>query len=303
MTSATPDELATPTRAFIYGLADADGRLDTEFLYAAAEAVGFTNTKLRLALKRMTEEGLLTSEGRGRKANIRLTPAGLDDRSPDLAWTSAAYRADAGLDQWDGIWHLVSFEIPEQRRTARDAVRNQLVDLFGGQLSGGLYLSPFPWEPWIAAVAAVHDVADRITLIETTSLTHAGRTTPTEIAEVVWPVAAIDQEYRTFIERWTPLLAAVPADPLRAVRAAFEVAGDFEAAMRVDPLLPTDLAPKEFGGPAARSLFTLLIDALCAHTELADTSLFSAYRDSQDRALRHTQSEFWTEVYSQTSAT
>ena len=302
MPTAADTELATPTRSFIYGMADAHGHLDTDFLYVAAEAVGFTTTKLRLGLKRMTEEGLLTSVGRGRKASISLTPVGLDDRSPDLAWTSVAYRADAGLDPWDGVWHLVSFEIPEQQRTARDAVRNQLVDLFGGQLSGGLYLSTFAWEPWIDAIAAIHGVADRITFIETTALTHAGRTDAAEIAELMWPVATVDQGYRTFIDRWTPLLSSVPSDVRVAVRAAFEAANHFEAAMRADALLPAELVPTDFGGPEARALFRHLIDALATHSELAETSLFSAYRDAQDHALGQTQREFWTDVYDQTSA-
>ncbi len=289
--------LTTPTRIFIHGLADDDGRLDTEFLYAAAEAAGFTRTKLRLALRRMADDGLLTSEGRGRKAATRLTPAGLADRSPDLAWVGAAYRADAGLDAWDGNWHLASFEIPERRRAARDAVRRQIVELFGGQLSGGLYLSPLRWEPWIATVARANDVVDRITLLETTTLAHAGASEPSDIAALVWPIDRVDRGYRTFVSTWQARLGSIPHDPADAVRLAFEAASEFEAAFRADPMLPEPLTPLDFAGPPARRLFLELLDTVQARTELTNANLFSTYRNTVDRALRATQDEFWHNVF------
>ncbi|MEO1058968.1 MAG: transcriptional regulator, partial [Actinomycetota bacterium] len=121
--------VTTPTRAFVLGLADDDGLLDAGALYDAADAAGFTATTMRLALMRLRDAGALTVDGRGRNASIRLTERGRADRSPDLAWVAAAYRLDAGLDPWDHMWHLVSFEIPETQRAARDAVRARIVDL------------------------------------------------------------------------------------------------------------------------------------------------------------------------------
>lgn len=298
---ATADTaLNTPTRSFIYGLADDDGLVDTEFLYAAAEAAGFSPTKLRLALKRMAEDGLLTSQGRGRKAVTQLTPEGLADRSPDLAWVGAAYRADAGLDLWDGLWHLASFEIPERNRAARDAVRNQIIDLFGGQLSGGLYLSPLGWEPWIAVVADAHGVGDRITMLKTATISHAGLSEPSAIAAQVWPVDQVHRGYAGFVSRWRARLDGIPEDRPSAVRLAFEAADEFEAAFRADPLLPSSLVPADFAGPSARRLFLELLDTVEARTGLANANLFSAYRTAVERALAAEQDAFWQSVFAET---
>ncbi|MEM7339951.1 MAG: PaaX family transcriptional regulator C-terminal domain-containing protein [Actinomycetota bacterium] len=300
MAMTTSSALSTPTRTFIYGLADDNGHVDTEFLYAAADVAGFSSTKLRLALKRMVDAGLASSNGRGRKAVTQLTAAGLADRSPELAWVGAAYRADAGLDPWDGIWHLASFEIPERQRAARDAVRTQIVELFGGQLSGGLYVSPLGWEPWILAVAAEHDVVDRITLIKTTSLTHAGTSDQAQIAAHVWPVQDVHEGYTAFVTRWRSEIDSLPSDPLDAVRVAFDAAYEFEATFRRDPMLPSAVAPEHFAGPAARQLFLEMLDALRAHPELADASLFTAYRNTVDRALAMKQPDFWSAAFADT---
>ncbi|MEM9610029.1 MAG: PaaX family transcriptional regulator C-terminal domain-containing protein [Actinomycetota bacterium] len=302
MTAAPAAPISTSARTFIYGLADDEGRLDTEFLYAAAAAAGFTTTKLRLAIRRMAEARLLRSTGRGRSATTRLTPAGIADRSPELAWVGAAYRADAGLDEWDGRWHLAAFEIPEEQRLARDAVRTHLLDLFGAPISGGLYVSPLAWEPWILRLASSRGVPDRITLIETDSLTHAGYTHPADVAAVLWPVREIHTGYRSFFDEWGARVDAVPDDPLEALRFAFDAAHEFELVFRRDPLLPRPLVPDDFAGPPARRLFLDLLDALSDHPELADASLFHSYRNAVDRALAQDEGEFWRLVFEETSA-
>ncbi len=301
MTPSTPNDLAPSARSFVYGLADGAGHVDTEVLYATAEVIGFSSTKLRLALKRMVEAGLISSNGRGRKAEIELTASGLADRSPDLAWTAVAYRADAGLDIWDGVWHLAGFEIPESQRSARNAVRQQLVDLLGGQLSGGLYVSPLSWEPWLIAVAHQQGVSDRITLATTTDLSHAGRTAPREVAATIWPVEEMHHGYRQFMTRWEPRLGDLPDDGLQAARMAFEVATDFERTIRRDPLLPEPLVRPDFAGPTARALFIDLIAALGRRSPQPDAALFSAHIQAVDRALEQDQTDFWASVYAETS--
>ncbi|MGI9623452.1 MAG: PaaX family transcriptional regulator C-terminal domain-containing protein [Acidimicrobiales bacterium] len=301
MWSQTTTELATPTRTVTLSLTDRSGYLDASALYDASDAAGFTATKLRLALRRLVESGLLQVEGRGRRAQIQLSAEGLAERSPDLAWTGAAYRADAGLDPWDGVWHIASFEIPEDQRAARDALRGQIIDLFGGQLSGGLYLSPFGWEPWLESIAHMHGVADRLTTLEASSVRHGGTSDQAAVASLVWPVSEVHDSYVQFIDRWEPLVSAVPDNPGIAIRAAFEAAAEFEAAFRQDPLLPAEVVPAQFAGPSARSLFRQVVDALACHDVLATADLFGAYSDAIDDALTANQDDFWLGVYAATS--
>ncbi|MGI9644424.1 MAG: PaaX family transcriptional regulator C-terminal domain-containing protein [Ilumatobacteraceae bacterium] len=297
----SPGELATPTRTFIFGLADDAGRLAAGPLYDAAEAAGFTDTKLRLALRRMSEAGLVIVEGRGRKAAIHLTPAGLAARSPDLVWIGAAHRSDAGLDRWDGRWHLAAFEIPEHRRAARDALRDQIVELFGAHLAGGVYVTAFPWEAWLAAVTDVHGIRDRLTMTSTERLDVGGRSDPLEIAAALWPVADLDAEYRAFVVRWGTLPAAVPDDPAVAVRAAFEMSTEFDQVVRRDPILPDELLPREFAGPTARALYREAMQALSSHEILARANLVGSYESAIEAALTENADDFWSLAFAATS--
>lgn len=290
----------TPSRAFILGLADTGGGLDAEPLYAAAEAAGFTTTTIRLAVRRLLEAGLVESEGRGRKATLQLTAAGLAERLPDLFWVAAAHRSDAGLDGWDALWHLVSFEIPERQRAARDALRNRIVELQGAPLGGALYVSPHPWEPWIAAVASEHEVTDHVTTIEATQLVHHGSADIATVARSLWPLDALAADYESFVHRWRDLPADVGRDA--AVRIAFQISSQIEYLLRRDPLLPPKMLSPAFAGPVARARYIDVMDTLAAEPLVAEANIYRSYRATIDRALRQSADEFWTDAYANTGA-
>lgn len=285
-------ELALPTRAFVLGLADDAGALDAAAVYDAADAVGFTTTRTRLALRRLVEDGCLSIEGRGRAATLQLTHAGLAERKTDLTWVAAAHRLDAQIDHWDGTWHLVTFEIPEEFRAARDAIRNALIDLLAAPLGGGLYLSPWPLEPWIAPHASVLNVADRVSHISASSISVNGSRDPQEIAASLWPVEELATRYAAFVGRWSD--AAPIADTGAAVRAAFGASAEIEALLRIDPVLPSEALPMDFAGPTARQTYRDLLHRLRRDHPLLDrANIFGAYDAAISVALDQTSSEFW----------
>ncbi len=289
----------TPSRALILGLADADGRLDAGPLYAVAEAAGFTTTTIRLALKRLIEAGFVERLGRGRKATLQLTSAGLADRSEDLAWLAFAHRTDAGLDKWNGLWHVVSFEIPEHHRQARDALRSRVTELLGAPIGGALYVSPHPWKPWIDAVAASNDVSDRVTTMTVTRLCHRGLTDPSAVAASLWPIEELAADYNTFVDRWNHAPSA--PDQVTAVKLAFEASGEIEALLRRDPLLPAEILPHDFAGPTARKLYLDVMAALAVEPLVAEANIYTSYRAAIERALTQTEDEFWADAFTDTS--
>ena len=289
-------ELATPTRSFVLGVANEAGDIDAAALYDAADAVGFSPTRIRLTLRRLVESGLVTVDGRGRGATIALTAAGLDERRADLTWVAAAHRLDAGLDTWDGSWHLVSFEVPERHRAARDAVRETLVGLLCAPLSGGLYLSPWPIEPWIAPVAESVGVADRLTFVVSSAISVGGRRDPAGVAATAWPVETIAAGYATFVEQWASVIDDPPTETPDAVRVAFTASAEIEALLRIDPVLPGVALPPDFAGPEARNVYRALIAVLRDHDVVATANVFGAYETAIVRALGQSASEFWAEA-------
>lgn len=282
-----------PTRAFVLGLADRAGLIDAGALYDAAGAVGFTDTKLRLTLRRLAEAGLIESEGRGRAARWTLTAAGLAERSDDLTWVAMAHRLDHGLDRWDGAWHLTAFEVPERQRAARDTLRSLLVDLFAAPLGGGLYVSPWPLRIWIDGPVTDLGITERVTHLTTDHIDLGGRVDPLDIAARLWPVSELADAYDAFLAAWEPVAAAPPADEAAAVRAAFGASAEIEAILRRDPVLPAELLPEGFAGPAARALYRELLVALRGHQVLADANVFGAYETAITDALAASAEEFW----------
>ena len=77
-------------------------------------------SELALALKRLRERGLIEEELKNEQdIIIKLTSKGRD---------KAILLMDDSLDNWDGRWRIVAFDIPEKRRTVRQLLREKLIN-------------------------------------------------------------------------------------------------------------------------------------------------------------------------------
>src|SRR5690348_15830396 len=82
---------------------------------------------------------------------------------------------------WDRKWRLVSFAIPESRRSARDAFRDRLLALGGAAIANGLYVSPYRWDKDVAGEADRLGVTDAVVQASTDDLNIGGTTDPREL--------------------------------------------------------------------------------------------------------------------------
>lgn len=275
------------------GLADRDGHVDAAALYDLGAAVGLSETTIRLTLKRLRDAHLVTIEGRGRRSEVTLTERGLAERAPDVGWTAMAYRIDAGRSPWDRRWHLVAFEIPETKRVARDALRDQLVELAGARLGGGLYVSPHPWHGWAREIARHHGIEDHVTLLTSDDLVVGGHTDPTDIARALWPLEQIEAMARSFVDRWSGAVGDPPSSLDAAAQVAFGASADLEALLERDPLLPLELMNDDPVTAAARSLYRRLLTSLSSeHPTLERANTFQAFLNALDDTEDMTPDEF-----------
>ena len=97
-----------------------DGTIALEELQEVAIACGQSPEQLRSCLRRLVDEKLMGREGSGKSALYRTTELGNALREGSMQRHSLAYRMDRAGAGWDGYWHLVTFAIPENRRSARD---------------------------------------------------------------------------------------------------------------------------------------------------------------------------------------
>jgi DNA-binding transcriptional regulator PaaX len=96
----------------------------------------------------------------GRKQLIEYRECG--DGSYELRLTNKGRRRAEQVDfdeltiskprTWDGMWHLVLFDIPEYQRKARNALTDKLKRLGFYQLQKSAWIHPYPCEPVVSQV-------------------------------------------------------------------------------------------------------------------------------------------------------
>lgn len=61
---------------------------------------------------------------------------------------------------WDKKWRLVIFDIPEDKKTAREALRNKLKILGLVKLQDSIWVTPFPCEKEVSLIKLVFNLSD-----------------------------------------------------------------------------------------------------------------------------------------------
>ncbi|WP_308436953.1 PaaX family transcriptional regulator C-terminal domain-containing protein [Streptomyces finlayi] len=286
------DRVEVPTRMLVHALIREDGTVDTGELYGVADVLGMSDQQVRLCIKRLVAEGRLTHEGRGRKAVLHATGDTVRTLAPHPDFLRHAFRQDAGLAPWDGVWHLAAFALPETERAARDSLRDTLVHLGGAPLQGGLYVSANPWEPYVEEAADRFGVRSALTLLTTSDLRRGEHRTPAELSRALWPHDEIAARYDRLAAVARPRLARLASpevlDPPQLLTLAVELAAELGRAMDPDPLLPPELLPAPWPGAEARTLVARCWEALDVRAKEAAADsplLFRAYAEAAGEAV------------------
>lgn len=69
--------------------------------------------------------------------------------------------------KWDGNWRIIAFDIPEEKREARDALRRLIRQLGCRQLQRSLWVHPLPCLEQFRAIQKAYGVNEHIVLMET----------------------------------------------------------------------------------------------------------------------------------------
>lgn len=287
------DHVEIPTRMLVHALIREDGTVGADELHTVAATLGMSDQQVRLCVKRLVAEGRFTREGRGRRAVLHATEETTRALAPNADFLRHAFRQDAGLAPWDGVWHLAAFAVPEPARTARDALRETLVHLGGAPLQGGLYVCANAWEPYVEDAARRLGAHGALTLLSTTDLRRGGVREPAELARRLWPLHEVADRYhrlgriaRTRLDRLTGPAGLSPAEVLTV---AVELAAELTRAMEPDPLLPPQLLPRPWPGTRAREVVARCWAVLSerGHGE-ARPALFRLYADVTREATGRT---------------
>ena len=233
---------------------------------------GVSDSAARAALSRLTRNGLLVTSRSGRRTFVRLS-----QRAADVLDDGGRRIFSFGETPapWDGMWSLVAFSIPEDRRSERDELRKALRWLGFAPLYDGLWVCPRDHAD--AVMARLKDLGiGTATAFRATALPAvtagpadaadgAGAGVSADIPARAWDLAGLRDRYQEFTEFAGLLRDQTVAGEIStadALVARTRVMNEWRAFPAMDPDLPDELLPPAWPRAAARDLFITCYDLL-----------------------------------------
>ena len=177
-----------------------DGVVPMRALTRLLEVFGVGESTSRVVLSRMRREGWFSTIRDGRQTSYALTARSL--RTLD---EGRARIFDRGRDNWDGVWRMVIYTVPEERRAERDRARRTLAWHGFGPLAAATWISPHPrLETVRDALAGLS--ATRMDLLESRALSRAA---DREMAFRCWDLDGLGRDYVELISGYEQLPGAV----------------------------------------------------------------------------------------------
>lgn len=213
----------------------------------------------RAALSRLSMRGLLVGTKDGRNTFYRVA----DGFRHLLPYGPIHTRAFAKpKPDWDGVWTMVAFTVPESQRRLRPMLRARLQSLGFAPLYDGLWVSPHAPDDELDIALEVAPVRS-CTVIRATELPVNTRLA---IASA-WDLDELGKSYTEFIRTFRPVLRRLERGHIGSTEA---LVSRTRANYRwfvfavTDPDLPNALLPVRWPRAAAHDLFVTLVDGLAS---------------------------------------
>jgi phenylacetic acid degradation operon negative regulatory protein len=224
--------------AFLFGMT---GRavLSGPILRRMLEDLGVSPDATRALLSRMCRQGQLSSERQGRITRYRL--AGEFARSFERVRDQSVARPP----QWTGRFHTLLYQVPEEHRAYRDALRRTAVFAGYGLLQQGVLISPTDRGAALSGVLEnpPHGTHAWLTWLSISDADAA------RAASLAWALPTLAEVYRTHIDRLSRRMAEGGGEVLRDyVDLLLPALTD---TLR-EPALPAELLPARWPGTALR---------------------------------------------------
>jgi len=213
----------------------------------------------RAALSRLSIRGLLVGTKDGRNTFYRVA----DGFRNLLPYGPIHTRAFAKpKPEWDGMWTVVAFTVPEDQRRLRPMLRGRLQSLGFAPLYDGLWVSPH-------APGKELDIALQVAPAQSCTVFRASelpKNTRLSVASA-WNLDDLGRSYSEFIRTFRPVLRRLEAGRMAQSEA---LVSRTRATYRwfvfavTDPDLPKELLPDGWPRAAAHDLFTALVDGLAS---------------------------------------
>src|SRR3989344_152171 len=175
---------------------------DTSFDYIALEPAYLElfdlviNQKTKGSLSSMLKEGFIEKKEQA-EGEYKLTEKGFYRLCLDFP--SFRYLKD----EWDGMWRIISYEIPEQKRHLRDRLRREME---------GWGLGPWHRSFWMTAHPVISTLRDLVYGKEEAQYIQAFESTHMfgdmdVLVEKVWGKTELEKQYKELFKYWHAILS------------------------------------------------------------------------------------------------
>lgn len=282
-TGASPQRLLT-TLLGEYWL-DSTAALPMSGLIGLLAEFGISETSARATANRLVKRGVLAAEKAGRQSYLRLSDVGREDSRQKNA---SIIRFGTQFQDWDGIWTVAAFSVPEQERHVRHRVRSYLRWLGFAPLFDGVWVSahadPGKLEPILRAAGV-----ENLTVLRASE--SAGHS-PLR----AWDLDDVAASYRKFLAAHKESLAQMNAgtvSPSDALVIRTKVFDAWRVFPGLDPGLPDELLPADWPRGQARQLFTELYDGLAPLAALRFRQIIAVHDDSLAELTEQRTTDVW----------
>lgn len=234
------------------------GWLSVRLVVRLLAELGVEEAAVRSSVSRLKRRGLLEQERRDGVVGYALSSSA---REILVAGDRRIFGTDRSALA-DG-WVLVVFSVPETERASRHVLRSELAALGLGTVASGVWIGP-------ARLADdVRHALDRLRLTGYADVFTADHVAFGDLRARVaqwWDLPALEQHYGTYLQRWSPVLAAWRRR--RTVQAApafcdyVRTLTDWRRLPYLDPGLPVEALPARWRGSRAAEVFFGLREVL-----------------------------------------
>lgn len=206
------------------------------------------NTITLKTFQELAKEGVIEGEIVDEVPIYKLTNSGFTEISlnfPVFRFTK---------EKWDGLFRILSYEIPETKRDLRDKLRREVASWGLGPWHRSFWISPHPIIPSLRKLVAAREEEKYIVAFES-NFVFGERDL---LIEKVWSKSKLESEYRRLFKTWHSTLSQDGSK----VEKISSIVKNYVDIIKVDPGLPKQLLGENWIGFEAVKLFREIRDIL-----------------------------------------
>jgi DNA-binding transcriptional regulator PaaX len=143
---------------------------------------------------------------------------------------------------WDRKWRLLIYDIPDNRRVAREYLRRYLKNLGFGKVQHSCWMSAYNFSPQIHLFCQMNRLTDYICIYE--GKFFAGKAID-RLVDEVWDLTKLHSSYKSIVEEANSYIRKIETQHIsfkEAYHNYYLLFSDFKQALLSDPFLPKEFS-------------------------------------------------------------